>query len=267
MLFLNMNAQENFSAALNFKTEPVDKIDFNETSFSLFFNENLTQKSTIKNTLNYSNLNVNYDLGDFESFQNIDKFQKIEDKIEFSQEISNSTKLHFSVTPMFSFQQDLDFTDFTLLGSFEINQQLNPKTTLSIGAARTAVFGNPKFLPTASIRYTPNDKTNVWIGFPESSISYSNNTRNKFMLNNSFNGSFYNLDAQSNLNNTAKASLSQMTTSLEYERNVDRNWFLNFKAGYNFNKQYKLTNSDNHTTYDFNTGNGYMLGIGIKYKH
>ncbi|MNR51378.1 hypothetical protein D3C85_1710460 [compost metagenome] len=57
-----------------------------------------------------------------------------------------------------------------------------------------------------------------------------------------------------------------MTSAVEYERNVDRNWFLNFKAGYDFNKKYILIDNDNHEVYDFNTGNGYILGIGIKYK-
>ena len=57
-----------------------------------------------------------------------------------------------------------------------------------------------------------------------------------------------------------------MTSAFEYERNVDKNWFLNFKAGYDFNKKYNLIDNDNHKVYDFNTGNGYVLGIGIKYK-
>ncbi len=265
--FLNMNAQENFSVHLNLKTEPTDKIDFTETSIGVSFSKKISSKSLITNTLGYSNLNVNYDLGHYESFEDLDKLQLIKNKFEFSQEISNSTKLNFAVTPMFSFQENLGFSDFTLLGSFEIKQELNSKTTLSIGGARTSVFGNPKFLPSASLNYKVNDNANVLIGFPDSRISYSNNIRNKFSLSNSFNGSFYNLNVQNEIDkNAAKATLSQMTTSFEYERNVDKNWFLNFKAGYDFDKKYKLTDGDNHTVYDFNISNGYILGIGIKYK-
>ena len=33
-----------------------------------------------------------------------------------------------------------------------------------------------------------------------------------------------------------------------------------------FNKKYNLIDSDNPKVYDFNSGNGYVLGIGIKYK-
>lgn len=169
--------------------------------------------------------------------------------------------------PMFSFQENLDWSDFTLLGSFEIQQQLNSNTNIAIGAARSTIFGTPKIIPIASINYTLSEKSSISVGFPDSKISYSNNVRNKFSLTNSFNGSFYNLDQKADsYSNTTKMSLSQMTSAFEYERNVDGNWFMNFKGGYAFNKQYKLTDSVNHTVYNFNTGNGYIFGIGIKYK-
>jgi hypothetical protein len=66
--------------------------------------------------------------------------------------------------------------------------------------------------------------------------------------------------------NAEKAVLSQMTSAFEYERNVTKNWFLNFKAGYDFNKKYNLLNNNDHKVYDYNTGNGYVLGVRIKYK-
>lgn len=265
--FLNIKAQEKFSVNMNLKTEPTDNIDFTETNIGIKFSQKVSSKSQITNTLEYSNLKLNYDLGEYESFENLDRLQKIQDKLEFTQEISNSTKLNFALNPTFNFQQNVSFSDFTLLGSFEIYQQLGSKTTLSIGAARTSVFGNPKFLPVASVNYRINDNTNVLIGFPDSRISYSNNIRNKFSLNNNFNGSFFNINSQNYTDiNASKAILSQITTSFEYERNVDKNWFLNFKAGYDFDKKYKLTDGNNHTAYDFNISSGYVLGIGIKYK-
>ncbi|KRD08081.1 hypothetical protein ASE21_15390 [Flavobacterium sp. Root901] len=265
--FLNVKAQENFSVNVNLKTEPTDNINFTETNIGMLFNKKINSKSQITNTLEYSNLNLNYDLDKYVSFQNIERLQKIQDKLEFSQEITNSTRLNFEVIPTFNFQQNVSFSDFTLLGSFEIFQRLNSKTSLSVGAARTTIFGNAKFLPTASINYKLNDKTDLKIGFPDSRFSYSNNIRNKFIINNSFNGSFYNLNIQNYEDkNASKAVLSQMTTSFEYERNVDKNWFLNFKAGYDFDKKYKLTDDKNNTVHDFNISSGYILGIGIKYK-
>lgn len=264
MSLLNMKAQEKFSVNLDLKTEPTDKVDFNESNAGLFFSKIISPKSSIKNTASYTNLNLNYET---DTFKSIDQLRQIQDKFELSHEILTSTKVIFSLTPTANFQHNLDFSDVSLLGSFEISHQLNSKTTFNIGAARTTIFGIPKFLPLASLNYNINENANLLIGFPDSKVSYSNNIRNKFSLNNSFNGSFYNLDVQNNTNNTAaKAVLSQMTTSFEYERNVEKNWFLNFKAGYDFDKKYKLTDSKDHTVHDYNIGNGYVLGIGIKYK-
>lgn len=265
--FFNMNAQENFSVNMNLKTEPTDKIDFNESSIGIKFSKELNAKNQITNTLEYSSLKVNYDVISFKNTEDLDQFNKIENKFEIKHEISNATKLELAITPSANFQQNLDASDFSLFGSFDISQQLNSKTTLKIGVARSAIFGYPKFIPTLSVNYQMNDHSNMLLGFPDSNISYSNNIRNKFSLTNSFNGTFYHLDTPNNFyENATKASLSQMTSAFEYERNVTKNWFLNFKAGYDFNKKYNLQDNDNHRIYDFNTGNGYILGIGIKYK-
>ncbi|WP_428230093.1 DUF6268 family outer membrane beta-barrel protein [Flavobacterium sp.] len=261
-----MKAQENFSVRMNVKTEPTDKIDFNETNIGLSFNKKISTKNSITNTLEYSNLKVNYEL-ESSAYDNLDRFNQIQNKFEFSHEISNTTNLNFSIIPTVNFQSNLSADAFSVLGNFDIKQQLSSNTSINIGIARTTVFGSPKFMPTLSLNYKVNEESSLLIGFPDSKISYSNNIRNKFSLSNSFNGNFYHLDAQNNLNNNAsKASLSQMTSALEYERNVDKNWFLNFKAGYDFDKKYNLIDNSNHKVYDFNTGNGYVLGIGIKYK-
>lgn len=264
----SMKAQENFSASMNVKTEPTDKIDFNETNIGISFNKKISAKNNITNTLEYSNLKVNYETDSYNNpYENLERFNQISNKFEFSREISNATMLNFSIMPTVNFQSNLDADAFSVLGSFEIRQQLSSNTNINIGLARTTVFGAPKFMPVVSLNYQINNAGSLTIGFPDSKISYANNIRNKFSLSNSFNGTFYHLDSQNNLNtNATKVSLSQMTSALEYERNVDKNWFLNFKAGYDFNKKYNLIDNDNHKVYDFNTGNGYILGIGIKYK-
>ena len=50
MSLLSMKAQEKFSVNLNIKTEPADKVDFNETSIRVFFSKTINEKSIIKNT-------------------------------------------------------------------------------------------------------------------------------------------------------------------------------------------------------------------------
>lgn len=262
-----MKAQDNFSVNMNLKTEPTVKINFNETNIIIKANKKINGKSKVSNTLEYSHLKVNYETEDSESLENPTQFNQLQNQFKFTQNVTKTTELNFIITPTANFEQNFDISDVTFLGSFEINQHLNFNTDLSIGVSRATVFGYPKFMPFLALNYKINNESSLSIGFPDSKISYSNNIRNKLSITNSFNGNFYNLDSQINLNKEAtKVSLSQMTTALEYERNVDRNWFLNFKAGYNFNKKYILIDNDNHEVYDFNTGNGYILGIGIKYK-
>ncbi|WP_281631175.1 DUF6268 family outer membrane beta-barrel protein [Flavobacterium luteolum] len=265
--FLGLKAQENFSAAINFKTEPTEKINFNETNIAIFYQKKLDAKSKIANTLEYSNLKVNYELNPYNFYADEDKFNQVQNKFEYSSEIVEKTKWRLSIIPTANFQSKLDFSVITVLGNLEISQRLSSKVNVIIGAGRTSIFGAPKITPIVAFDYKMNEKIDFRIGFPDSKISYSNNDRNKFSLTNSFNGNFYHLDETADADNKAKkATLSQMTSALEYERNVAGNWFLNFKAGYDFNKKYNLLDNSDHKIYDYNTGNGYVLGIGIKYK-
>ncbi|WP_433835300.1 DUF6268 family outer membrane beta-barrel protein [Flavobacterium anhuiense] len=264
--FLGLKAQENFSATVNFKTEPTDKINFSETNMALFYQKKLGTKNKIANTLEYSSLKVNYEFNPYNFYADQDKFNQVQDKFEYSSELSEKTKWRLSIVPTANFQSKLDFSDVTVLGSFTISQELSSKLNVIVGAGRTSIFGAPKFTPIVALDYKMNEKTNFRVGFPDSRISYSNNDRNQFSFTNSFNGNFYHLNETDTDKNAEKAVLSQMTLALEYERNVGGNWFLDFKAGYDFNKKYNLLNSSDHKTYDYNTGNGYVLGIGIKYK-
>lgn len=264
--FLGLKAQENFSAAVNFKTEPTEKINFSETDIAVFYQKKLGAKSKITNTLEYSNLKVNYEFNPYNFYEDQDKFNQVQNKFEYSSEITEKTKWQLSIIPTANFQSKLDFSDLTVLGSLAISQQLSSKLNLIVGAGRTTIFGAPKITPIVAFDYKMNEQTDFKIGFPDSRISYSNNDRNKFSLTNSFNGNFYHLDETNKDNNAEKTVLSQMTSALEYERNVTGNWFLNFKAGYDFNKKYNLLDNSDQKIYDYNSGNGYVLGIGIKYK-
>ncbi|MFB9108827.1 DUF6268 family outer membrane beta-barrel protein [Flavobacterium gyeonganense] len=265
--FLNMKAQEKLAVDFNLKTEPTQEINFNETNASIAVYKKINDKNEITNKLEYTNLKIKYDTRTYYDFENLNQFNQIQNKFGISHKVSEATRLNFSVRPTINFQQNLNISDVTLLGSFQLKQQLNSKTGLNIGAERSTIFGTPKFIPTLSISGKINDQTNILIGFPDTAISYSNNERNKFSISNSFNGNFYNLDkSPETYSNAAKISTSQITTAFDYERNMDKNWFVNFKAGYNFNKQYHLLDENNHKLYDFNSGNGYILSIGIKYK-
>lgn len=263
---INMKAQEGLTVYFNLKTEPTEEIDFNETNAGVAVSTRVSDKNEIKNTIEYANLKIKYEAGLYNSFENLNQFNRIQNKFEISHKISEFVKLIASVKPTINFQQNLDISDVNILGSFQLKQQLNSKIALNIGIERSTVFGLPKFIPAVSFSGRINQMY-ILIGFPDAAISYSNNERNKFRISISYNGHFYNLDkSPESYNNAAKISTSQITAAFEYERNMDKNWFVNFKAGYDFDKQYYLLDENNYKLYDFNIGNGYILGIGIKYK-
>ena len=263
----SMKAQEKLSVYFNLKTEPTEEINFNEANAGIFIYKKIDDKNEITNTTEYTHLKIKYEAGKYDYFENLNQFHQVQNKFEISHNVSDITKFNLAITPTINFQQHLGISNMSVLGSFQLSQQLNSALVLNIGFERSTVFGLPKFIPTLSFSSKINNRGSVLIGFPNSKISYSNNERNKFSLTNNFNGSFYNLDDSLALYNTAaKINTSQMTTALEYERNMDKNWFINFKAGYDFDKKYNLLDENNHKLYDFNTGNGYILSIGIKYK-
>lgn len=265
--FFSVQSQEGFSMHVNLKTEPTDKIDFTENNIAVSFDKKIGPKNKITHTIEYSNLKVNYEITAADAIKNLNQFTNIQYRFKILSELLNTTKLNLTLTPTVNFQSHINKDDLSILGSLEINQQLNSKATINIGVARATFLGNAKILPTLSLKYKINNEAIVLIGFPNSAISYSNNIRNQFTLSNSFNGNYYQLDRSNMLNSDgAQVTLSQITSAFEYERNVDKNWFLNFKAGYDLDKKYSITDHDDNKLYDFNTGNGYVLGIGIKYK-
>jgi hypothetical protein len=264
---LSGKSQEKISVDFSLKNEATDEIKFNEANGVISVTAKLNDKNEITNKLEYTNLRIKYEMGAYDSFENLNQFNRIQNEFKISHTVSDAAKLNLAITPTINFQQNLGISDANVLGSFQLNQQLNSKIALNIGFERSTVFGSPKFIPTLSFSGKINNQSSLLIGFPDSKISYSNNERNKFSLSNRFNGSFYNLDKPHTIYDTAtKISTSQVTTAIEYERNVDKNWFINFKAGYDFDKKYNLLDKNNHKLYDFNTGNGSVLSIGIKYK-
>lgn len=264
-----ISAQNGYSIDLNIKTEPADKITLNETSIGFKVYKNLDVKNKITNTLQYKNTKAKYSIENYAFRNNYNQYNSINNTLLLSHQITQKTTLNLEIEPTLNFQRNINLSDLSILGGLEISQVLDKKNAITIGVKRSNALGLPKITPVFSFFHKINDKANMTIGFPNTAITYSNNERNIFSITNRFNGDFYNLDnSKDPENNTAtKVSFSQITSALEYERNMGNNWFVNIKAGYNFNKSYELSNHNNDEVYDFNIGNSYILNIGIKYKH
>lgn len=267
---LNASAQSGYYLELNIKTQSTKKITINETGIELAFFRNIDSKNKVTNTFNYKNIGVNYSLQNYDLQNSLNQFTSFGNDFELSHQLTRKTVVNLNINPTVNFESNFGISDLSILGGLEVNHFFNPKSTISIGIKRMTLFGIPEILPTFSFSHQINQNTFVKIGFPNATIHFSDNIQNSFSFTNSFNGIFFNLDypkVLNDLNTATKISFSQMTSALEYQRNMDSNWLVSLKGGYEFNKKYNLTNKSSESKFDFNSTNGYIFNIGIKYKH
>jgi len=263
----NLSAQNNYSVDFAIHTQSTENIKINETSFGADYTKTFHSKYRIENELKFNSKNINYFNTDISNSSTV--YNEVKNKFVFNYFKSDKIDVNFKLEPYITSENNLKISDLDLLGELNIDFILSSNKKLTIGASRNNFFGKTMVLPIFSYYYEYDKKVNLNIGFPESKLSYSNNSRNVFSIKNAFNGSIYNLEntSKSLALNSTKSSFSQLTTSIEYKRNMDSNWFVNFKVGYDFNREYLLLDSNYKTTYDFGIKDGCQFGLTIKYKH
>lgn len=266
---LSVTAQKSFTISGGLKTKPTDEVNLNEASLAFNYT-NANSKFEIENNFNYSHTNATYDIANTVLQENMNNFNEIKNTLSITNSINSRTAISVALTPSINFQKNIGIHSISILGGFEIHQNIGSNTVLNVGVERNSFLGSPKITPIVSFKQKVNDQINFSLGFPNSNLSYANNERNNFSITNSFNGTFYNLDNSIytlSYTNAERLHMSQMTTALEYERNIDKNWFLNFKGGYDFNRKYEITQNNGETVHDFNIKNGTVFSFRITYKH
>jgi hypothetical protein len=266
---LQATSQSRYSLELNIKTEPTEKITKNQTEIGFGFIKNIDSKNKITNTFRYKKTGIVYELERYNLQDDLHSFSSFENDFNITHTLNKTTHVNIEIKPTINFEENLGISDINLLASLEINHSFNTSNSLSIGIKRNALFGKLEILPSLSLMHIINTNTFVEIGFPNSQLSYSNNYKNTFLIKNRFQGAVYNLDLSENTNyvNATKMTYSQMATTFEYQRNIDRYWSLNFKGGYEFDNKYYLTDDQADLKYNFNNKNGYIFNIGINFKH
>ena len=266
---LKITAQSGYSLELNVKTIPTEEITKNETGIGFSFYKNLDSKNKITNTISYKNSGLKFNLNNYYSAENKNNYNRIENNLDFQHQLNEKLNLDFEFKTVAGFENSLGFTDVDFFGGAGIHYSYSKKSNIYLGIKRTTLFGKAEVLPAIALNSKLNAKTDLTLGFPYSKIQYSNNERNIFSLTNTFDGEYYQLDQAKTISanwSASRMSFSQMTTALEYERNVDGNWFMSFQGGYQFNKKYILTDNRGTTKFNFEANDGYLFNIGIKYK-
>lgn len=266
-IICNLSAQNKYSIDFGVNTQPTETIKINDLNFGIDYSKIVHSNLKIANELTLNSKEINY--FNTHVLNSLSKYNQMSNKFTFSYLKSEKTQFNFEIEPFVASENNLKWIDIDWLGGFNFDYKWNNNSSINLGVNRNVVFGKPMILPVFTYNYQYSEKINFSIGFPETKIKYSNNARNAFYIKNIFNGSVYNLDEASKTfsSNSTKSSFSQQTTSFEYERNMEGNWFVNLKAGYDFNRNYLLLDNDYNTTSDFNMKDGFNLGITIKYKH
>lgn len=269
-----VHAQKGLTIDLNLKTEPIENGSINQTQMGVQYLNDLGTKFKLSNTFEYNNTAVTYEIENYLLKNYIPKYNSIrfnsfDYTFKFYYQMTEKTSWSMEIEPVANYQNSLDFSDIIILGGIEINQKINTKNSISLGLKRMTVFGKPEILPTFAYNYQISNAANLKLGFPSSELSYSYSTRNKFSLNNDFTGSSYYLNSPivtEDLNTITKMGFSQMETTLQFERNLESSWYINFKGGYSSGKEFKF--SDENSTKEINQAlrNGGVFSVGIKYK-
>lgn len=267
-------AQNGYTFEFNTKTEPIDNGSVKQTEIGMQFFKDISTANKLTNTFKYKSTTITdeietYLLADYNSNYSNTHFNSFSNAFEFSHPFSKNTKLNVTFEPTVNFQNTISIADVTILGGIEINQAVNKNSSIDLGIKRMTVFGKPQILPTLAINHQFSEKTYLKLGFPNSELSYSSSIRDKFRLSNDFSGSIYNLNPSITVDDKSiitKVGFSQMETTLQYERNIDTSWFVNFRGGYSGNKEFKF--SDENKTAEINKPlkNGSIFSISIKYK-
>lgn len=253
------SAQTLLTPYLNVKTEPTKKTTVTTNAFGITLKKNWSKNNEIENNMSYTKTNINQESNAY-SFKNDSEYSSIENRLAYSRKVNDHFQLRAKVITAFNYDEKASWNDFLLLGGILIDYKINPHHSLSGGILRSTALGTPKIHPSFTYHFQANDKLKAAIGFPESQISYSNNSRNVFFWNHSYEGNQFNTN-----NGTGTFTFSQINSSLNYERQIDERWKANFKCGYSFQKDYKSTSSlDNSISLPIK--DGYLLAIGLQYK-
>ena len=264
-----ISAQTTYDIEVNTGTQSTSIFNKSENGIKALVKTAINSKTSLINSTEFLNTSIDYKLINYSYTEQLGQFNRIAYNLQLEYKFSPKTTLNFNFNPVAGFQENFAASDIILLGGLELKHSFGSKNYLNLGIQRNTLFGKTQILPTITFHHQLNQNLSVDAGFPSTSLSYSNNSRNLFKFTTSYSGSSYNIDLAPLSNKTpsfSKVEFSNLNTQLEYERNVDSNWYLNFKGGYDLNKKFIAIDKKGTVLTDLNNSKGYILTFGIKYK-
>ncbi|MCG9791484.1 DUF6268 family outer membrane beta-barrel protein [Flavobacterium algicola] len=264
-----ISSQNSYIVDANVNTQSTSDFNNNESSIKIAINSNINKKTAITNNLAYEYDTFVYKQAEVNHFSEMNSLNRIAYNFEVEHAINAKTKFILNANPVAGFQSNLNISDVIILGGIAVNHTFNVKNNLTIGLQRNTYFGSTEITPTVSFHHQVNSSLSYDLGFPATKLNYSNNTRNLFRFTSFITGSSYSFDKATyinDLNSDSRIEFSTLSSAIEFERNVDSNWYLKLQAGYDVNTKFEALDKNKNTLSEFNNSQGYKLSLGIKYK-
>ena len=248
-----------------------DAIDFHKTDFKLNIPLKL-EKGILKNSvkLNYYQFDfrdINFNTEELEHIYNLSY------DLSYNHLINNKWKLNttIGVSIASNFASNLSSSDIFFNGSlaFIKNGGTEEKPSqFTFGAMYSTITGEPRILPLISYKKTVNQKFSFQLGFPKAYVKYKLDKMSTFKASIVQDGYYGNLSKfiyTSIDEEVNKMSFSATSLGLEYNYWMGEYWTIVFKGGYSAFNNYKVDNSQNNSTYNFNVNDQPYFSTGVKF--
>lgn len=229
------------------------------------------KQGIIKVGIDYDYAHINFNIN-HEILKKIENFHNIGLTLGYLRKISQKWSLIGGIIPQLNsnFTDGIKGDDFYLNAFALLNYSWSENSRLSFGLAYSNTLGYPTPIPVINYWKRFNEKWEMGLGFPRTSVTRSLNLKSKLIGYAELQG--YNGNISRNvqpslttfplIREAERISYRDIIMGVEYRYQVKK-FQLRVNGGYTIDRNFELQNSDNGTAYEFNMENNFNFGIGL----
>ncbi|MDY8136604.1 DUF6268 family outer membrane beta-barrel protein [Aquimarina sp. 2201CG5-10] len=219
-------------------------------------------------TSNYSNIDYNTPVL-FE--EDLDKFYNFGISLTYFKVLNRKWSFVGILRPQLSsnFTSDITYDDFNPNAIILFNYITKPVNRLTFGVAYNPYAGiGVPIIPIANYWKKFNEKTEMNIGFPETSFTYNISPKTSLKALAKFEGFNYNISENFNLNNeeVERINYNEIITGLELKQKLSNTINITLNTGYTVNRTFEFTDTSGDKISGFDMENNFNISLGLGFK-
>lgn len=226
-------------------------------------------KGIIQVGIDYDYAHVNFTMDD-DVLEKIENLHNIGLTIDYFRKLSPKWSVMGRLNPQLNsnFTKGIKGDDFYLNAFGLVNYSKTKNSRLSFGLAYSNTLGYPAPIPVINYWKRFNEKWEMGLGFPRTSITRSLSETSKligYTELQGYNGNISETIQHSTFSSNREAeriSYRDIIAGIEYRYQIKK-FQLKVSGGYTVNRNFELQNSDNKTAYKFNMENNLNFGVGL----